>query len=161
MSFRIRSRTAEIRRFSDTALYSSFNMTPLIDIVFLLIIFFMVVCRFIEAENLPVSVPDDCRFAQRDSDQQGQITTVSITESDGEMIFAVDSEMVDTGGDLAANLARLIDLRLKDVPSQGRTVTLRIDKDVCYAQAQYALAGIAASSARDIELAAIKDKRPQ
>jgi biopolymer transport protein ExbD len=136
-------------------------MTPLIDIVFLLIIFFMVVCRFIEAENLPVSVPDDCRFAQRDSDRQGQITTVSITKTDGETIFAVDSEMVDTGGDLAANLARLIDLRLKDVPIQGRTVTLRIDKDVCYAQAQYALAGIAASSARDIELAAIKDKRPQ
>ena len=161
MSFRIRSRTAEMRRFSGTALYSSFNMTPLIDIVFLLIIFFMVVCRFIEAENLPVSVPDDCRFARRDSDRRGQITTVSITKADGRTIFAVDSEMVDTRGDLAANLARLIDLRLKDVPSQDRTVTLRIDKDVCYAQAQYALAGIAGSSARDIELSAIKDKHPQ
>ena len=33
---------------------ASFNMTPIIDIVFLLIIFFLVVCRFIEAENFPV-----------------------------------------------------------------------------------------------------------
>jgi hypothetical protein len=37
---------------------------------------------------------------------------------------------------------------------------LRIDKDVCFAEAQYALAGIAASSATDVQLAALKDKRP-
>jgi hypothetical protein len=36
---------------------------------------------------------------------------------------------------------------------------LRIDKDVCFAEAQYALAGIAASSATDIQLAALKNKR--
>jgi hypothetical protein len=35
---------------------------------------------------------------------------------------------------------------------------LRIDKDVPFAQAQYALAGIAASSATDIQLAVLKDK---
>ncbi len=42
----------------------TFNMTPIIDIVFLLIIFFLVVCQFIEAENFPVAVPDGCEFTQ-------------------------------------------------------------------------------------------------
>ena len=36
----------------------SFNLTPVIDIVFLLILFFLVVCQFIEAENFPVNVPE-------------------------------------------------------------------------------------------------------
>ena len=56
----------------------SFNMTPIIDIVFLLIIFFLVVCQFIEAENFPVTVPDDCEFAQSDSEPGGQVTTVTV-----------------------------------------------------------------------------------
>jgi len=35
----------------------TFNMTPIIDIVFLLIIFFLVVCQFIEAENFRLPSP--------------------------------------------------------------------------------------------------------
>jgi hypothetical protein len=38
---------------------------------------------------------------------------------------------------------------------------LRIDKDICFAEAQYALAGIAASIATDIQLATLKDKRAE
>ena len=34
-----------------------FNMTPMIDVVFLLIIFFMLVGRFISAENVPLQLP--------------------------------------------------------------------------------------------------------
>ena len=36
-------------QFNNTEKSGSFNMTPIIDIVFLLIIFFLVVCQFIEA----------------------------------------------------------------------------------------------------------------
>ena len=53
----------------------SFNMTPIIDIVFLLIIFFLVVCQFIEAENFPVAVPDGCEFAQSEFEPGEQVTT--------------------------------------------------------------------------------------
>ncbi len=37
-----------------------FNMTPMIDIVFLLIIFFMLICQFIVQDNYRLVVPDDC-----------------------------------------------------------------------------------------------------
>ena len=61
--------------------------------------------------------------------------------------------------DMVERIAELIDIRLKDLPPESRVVTLRIDKDICFAEAQYALAGVAASIATDVQLAALKNKR--
>ena len=135
-------------------------MTPIIDIVFLLIIFFLVVCQFIEAENFPVAVPDGCHFAQSVPDYRAQVTTVTVMNSaKGGADFAVDSQKIDSANyaDIVDKLAGLIDVQLMYLPAGNRVVTLRIDKDVCFADAQYALAGIAASSATDIQLAVLKD----
>ena len=140
----------------------SFNMTPIIDIVFLLIIFFLVVCQFIEAENFPVAVPDDCEFAQSGSDPGAQVTTVTVMKTGAERsAFAVGSEKVTalSYADIVEKLAELIDVCLRGLPPERRVVTLRIDKDVCFAEAQYALAAVAQSSATDIQLAALRDKQ--
>ena len=140
----------------------SFNMTPVIDIVFLLIIFFLVVCQFIEAENFPVTVPDGCEFAQSDDEPGSRLTTVTVMKTAEEKIdFAVGSERITalSHADVVDKLAELIDVRLKDLPPDHRVVTLRIDRDVCFSAAQYALAGIAASTATDVQLAALKNNR--
>ena len=140
----------------------SFNVTPIIDIVFLLIIFFLVVCQFIEAENFPVTVPDGCEFAQSDSEPGAQVTTVTVMKTTGENIdFAVGSEKISTSSfiDVVDKLAELIDVRLRGLPPERRVVTLRIDKGICFAEAQYALAAVAQSSATDIQLATLKGKR--
>ena len=137
-------------------------MTPIIDIVFLLIIFFMVVSQFIEAENFPIDVPDNCNFAQSDVEQQTRITTVTVMKTDkDENTFAVGPEVVNAcqTGDIVEQLTKLIDFQLKELPADKRIVTLRIDKDVCFEQAQYALAAIAESTATDIKLATLKEKR--
>ena len=137
-------------------------MTPIIDIVFLLIIFFMVVSQFIEAENFPIDVPDNCNFAQSDVEQQTRITTVTVMKTDkDENAFAVGPEVVNASqtGDIVEQLTNLIDSQLKELPADKRIVTLRIDKDVCFEQAQYALAAIAESTATDIKLATLKEKR--
>lgn len=138
----------------------SFNLTPVIDIVFLLIIFFALVFKFIEAENFPVTVPQNCRYAQSDIDAQAVLATVTVIKNeDGMSVFAVGADKV-TGtsyGEIAGKIAGLIDLRLKNLPANKRIVTLRIDKDIPYAEAQYALATVAKSTATDIRLAATKD----
>jgi len=139
----------------------SFNMTPVIDIVFQLIIFFAVACQFIEAENFPVAVPEECGFAESDLEHRGQVTTVTVIRTTEEKTdFAVGAEKVTATNyaDITEKLAELIDARLKGLPAEGRVVILRIDKDVPFDQAQYALAGVAASSATDIRLAVLKDK---
>jgi biopolymer transport protein ExbD len=141
---------------------SSFNMTPIIDIVFLLMIFFLVVCQFIEAENFLVAVPDGCKFAQTELEPGAQLTTVTVIKtSEGASDFAVGSVKIaksDYGG-LVYKLAELIDVRLEGLPPDNRVVTLRIDRNICFAEAQYALAAVAASTATDIKLATFKDKR--
>jgi biopolymer transport protein ExbD len=143
----------------------SVNMTPIIDIVFLLIIFFLVVCQFIEAENFPVAVPDDCEFAQGNDEPGTQMTTITVMKTNEESIaFAVGSEKVLASAypnltGIVDKLVKLIDVRFRDLPLEHRIVTLRIDKDIRFAQAQYALAAVAASSATDIQLATLKEKR--
>lgn len=138
-------------------------MTALIDIVFLLIIFFLVVCQFIEAENFPVSVPDNCKFARDETEHNQQITTVTVMKTPaGKVDFAVGPQKIvaSDGTAAARRIAELIDDNLKDLPADSRVVTLRIDEDVNFSHAQYALAGIAASSAINIQLAALKNERP-
>ena len=140
----------------------SFNVTPIVDIVFLLIIFFLVVCQFIEAENFPVDVPDGCEFAEKEIDDAAHLTTVTVMKAkNGVGEFAVGSEKIYGAGSavLVERLAGLIDERLEDLPEERRVVTLRVDKEVCFGEAQYALAGIAASSAAEIQLAALKEEQ--
>ena len=139
----------------------SFNMTPVIDIVFQLIIFFAVACQFIEAENFPVAVPDECAFAESGLERTGQVTTVTVIRTTEEKTdFAVGAEkvMATNYADIVERLAKSIDTRLKNLPAKDRIVILRIDKDVPFAKAQYALASVAASCATDIRLAVLKDK---
>ena len=148
--------------FRSSTKSGSFNMTPLIDIVFLLIIFFLVVCQFIEAENFAVAVPDGCVFATTASEPgaQGTTTITVMKTSAGKSAFAVGSEKIPAseGSDLTEQIARLVDYGLRNLPSDRRIVTLRVDRDVCFAQAQYALAAIAQSSATDIQLAVLKNR---
>jgi biopolymer transport protein ExbD len=150
-----------IRHFDNSGRTAAFNMTPIIDIVFLLIIFFIVACRFIEAENFPVAVPDECEYAQNNSEPGSRIVTLTVMKTEEQVSFAVGSEKVvyEGDGELIDRLCQLIDIQLKDLPAESRIVMLRIDRSIPFAEAQYALAAVAQSTATDIQLAALKEKR--
>jgi len=152
-----------LRHFSYPNNSDSFNMTPIIDIVFLLIIFFLVVCQFIEAENFPVTVPDNCSYAQDTPPNRPQPVTLTVVKTTKQNPdFAVGSEKVAASNpdELVKKLARLIDARLQNLPPQRRIVALRLDKNIPFGQAQYALAAVAASTAVNIRLAALKEPHP-
>jgi biopolymer transport protein ExbD len=148
-----------LNRFHSTE--PSFNMTPVIDIVFQLIIFFSLVSRFIGEENFPVDVPDKCRFSKSDTRAESRITTVTVMKKTGGVDFAVGSEKISASNhsQVVDRLASSLDACLKDLPPGQRIVTLRIDRDVCFTDAQCALAAIAASSATDIKLATFREKQ--
>ena len=108
-----------------------------------------------------MEVPDDCSFAESDTGPVSGITTVTVMKTDeGDIDFAVGPENFPSS-EIAEKLTSLIDARLADLPSDRRVVTLRIDKDIRFADAQYALAAVATSWATDIKLATLKDKRDQ
>ena len=154
---------SDIGQFRNRAGVSSFNLTPVIDIVFLLIIFFVLACRFIEAENFPVTVPDGCQFARDETAPGEQVTTLTVMNRPQSVAFAVGAEEITPHDDadvaaLVERLAELIDARLRDLPPGNRVVTLRIDKDTPFAQAQYALAAVAQSTATNVRLAVLSGK---
>ena len=118
------------------------------------------VCKFIEAENFPVMVPKGCEYAQSEADTQTALTTLTVIKADGGMSeFAVGSEKVSalTYNEVCEKTAAMLNERLRREPAEGRTVTLRIDKDVSFAEAQYALAALAQSDTADIHLAVINE----
>ncbi len=138
-----------------------FNMTAVIDIVFLLIIFFMLVCQFIAAENFEVAVPDDIASAQSEETGGEQMTTVTVMlGGDDEVDYAVGSEKIETKNavDISHAIAAEIDRQLQNLSSRRRVVCLRVDKDVRFVDSRYALAGVSQSTATDMKLAVIKQK---
>ncbi|NIA16981.1 MAG: hypothetical protein GWO86_01405 [Planctomycetes bacterium] len=141
-----------------------FNMTPIIDIVFLLIIFLVVVCRQIDAENFDVAVPDKCRFAQPVAENPTATITVTVARDaeNGELIFAVGSEPTTASvtTDITAWLTKKINQQLSSLSAATKTLSLRIDKDVRYFNAQKVLAAVAGSNAVKIQLVTLKQVSP-
>ncbi|MBN1126508.1 MAG: biopolymer transporter ExbD [Sedimentisphaerales bacterium] len=138
-----------------------FNMTPIIDVVFLLIIFFMLVCQFIVAENFQVEVPDQINTAVHSEQiEAGQTAIVTVMQDeDGQVRYAVGAEIIAGQGDnLVRSIAGSLDRQLRSLPPGKRVVTLRNDKSIPFKFSKYALAGISQSSATDIKWAVVKEK---
>lgn len=133
-------------------------MIPTIDILFQLVIFFILACQFAVTEQFPISVPDKCTSAKSAPQEQRNILTVTIMNAaSGDGIeCAVGTEKLSgiDGKVLAAGIAEKLNEKLT---ADQRIVCLRIAKDVPFGQTQYALAGVAASSATDIQMAVMKN----
>ena len=108
----IRSRRQS--RFRQTP---TLDLTPMVDVVFLLVIFFMVSTTFITLESgLPVDLPE----AQTSVAEPSSLPTVTVTK-DGEIFF---------GGARVAE-AQLAAIVRQDLETTGQTtVVLRADRDV-------------------------------
>jgi biopolymer transport protein ExbD len=118
-------------KFGQQTDINRFDMTPIIDIVFLLIIFFLLVCQFIVAENFDVTVPDDISSAQPAPVADQQITTVTVMSAgSGRPVYAVGSEIVAAGSaeDISYVIAGEIDRQLQHLTLERRVVCLRIDQ---------------------------------
>ncbi|MBN2065011.1 MAG: biopolymer transporter ExbD [Sedimentisphaerales bacterium] len=66
-------------------------MTPMIDVIFLLIVFFMLICQFISQDMELLSVPDNCLTAsneQIDSNNEIEIRVYSASDNDA-IIYAI------------------------------------------------------------------------
>ncbi|MBN1764210.1 MAG: biopolymer transporter ExbD [Sedimentisphaerales bacterium] len=150
-----------------------FNMTPMIDVVFLLIIFFMLICQFIVQENYKLEIPDDCAHAiVPDHPDEGAIT-VSVypkpvqddETAQNEVLFAVRSYRFDPAdpryrhdGDLLiADMSRQITEQAQR--KSDPLINLRADKDMTYGNVQKALLALARSKITRVQLAAYRSEQ--
>ena len=93
---------------------ASFSMSSMTDIVFLLLIFFMLTASFITPSGLPVNLP-----TAASSTIVMQKNTLTIT---ADLKYALNDQLIDRG-DLERELARL-------VQDQEGTLSLNIDESV-------------------------------
>ena len=133
------------------------NLTPIIDMVFLLIIFLVIVYQGIDAENFQLDVPGYCTYAETDKDEKSPATISIFPDlSNGTITFAVGSEKCpfQQPSDIVNWLVSHIN---KETTEKNlTTLRLRIDKTVKFRNAQLALAAAAKSNATDLEISTIK-----
>jgi biopolymer transport protein ExbD len=127
-----------------------FNLTAMIDVVFLLIIFFMLVCQFIAQENYELVIPDDCGGAVVETLDEDAVTVSVFGGDDGEVIYAVRAKTFE-----ASQLANAIALET-DKKREG-LVHLRADKGLKYRDVQKALQALSEAGVSRVQLAAFRE----
>ncbi|MBN2513148.1 MAG: biopolymer transporter ExbD [Sedimentisphaerales bacterium] len=137
---------------------AGFDLTPVIDVVFLLIIFFMLVCQFGAAEHFEALLPDKIQSADPTQLQLDSTVSVNVVQQEGKIVYAIGSDVL-SGDDtelLPAMISAGIDSRLAD-GSSSRIVRLRCDKHIPFEKIRPVLAGIARSRAEKIQWAAFNE----
>ena len=79
------------------------NLTPLLDIVFIMLIFFIVTASFVNEKGLDINKPDATRENQPPSDEKSRAIVIEI---DGRGIVSIDQRDVDVRA-VRANVVRL------------------------------------------------------
>lgn len=138
----------------------TFDMTAVIDMVFLLIIFFMLVSQFIAEEQFKVSVPDQIQTAhESDSNKIGPLTITILPDNEDSPICMVGSQrlsMID-GKEMITLIESAINDHLAQRKDKDKTVRLRCDKAISFGRVKYILAGVSNSSAENLEWAVLSE----
>jgi biopolymer transport protein ExbD len=133
-----------------------FDLTPFVDVIFLLIIFFMLVCQFFADELFDVSLPD--KIASVEEFESRPLLTITIMQKDGRVSYAAGADILPGNEPqlLERMIASAIDSRQVKA-GQEKIICLRCDKQVPFAQVRPVLEGIAKSSAEKVQWATIKE----
>jgi biopolymer transport protein ExbD len=138
----------------------TFDMTPIIDVVFLLIIFFMLVAQFIVAEQYNVAVPDAIKTAHAQDAEEKRPLTITVMPDAGQgVVCAVGTEkLASVGGkDMKLLITSVINDYLAEHKPIDKTIRLRCDRAVPFGQVKYILSGISQSRAENLDWAVISN----
>ena len=145
-----------------------FNLTPLIDVVFILITFFMLICRSIGRENYKLELPDDCAAAMIAEETEQNAITVSVFKSetpnkpDPLVLYAIRDQQYDLKSDRFNDdpyqlIQSMSEQLRREVELKGDSlVYLRADKNMTYYQVQNALLALARAEIKTVHLAAYR-----
>jgi biopolymer transport protein ExbD len=148
-------RTFKYKRLFET---ETFDMTPIIDVVFLLIIFFMLVAQFIVADQYKISVPDEIKTARAQDAEKNMPLTITVMSDPKQGMTCVvgEEKLAAVGGkDMKMLIVSSINDYLAKNKSAEKTVRLRCDRSVPFGQVKYILAGISQSRAENLDWAVI------
>ena len=120
------------------------DLTPMIDVVFLLIVFFMVVGKMIQDEKIPIAIP--IAEASKVPEDAGNRDTVTLT-ADGTIFKGVQPVTID-------QLQALVEKGNKNI--KGYRVYLRVDALTPHREVQKVMRACAEAGALNIIFAAFE-----
>jgi len=135
------------------------NMIPTIDILFQLVIFFMLACQFAVVEQFPISLPENCANASTAPNANTIPLTMIAAGQKGEYELAVGAEKIGTGesAELADKLTGYLDTHLAGAKSADVTINLRLPKNLPYKDAQNILVAVSQSPAKNIQMSVLRE----
>lgn len=121
------------------------NMTPLIDVVLCMIVFFLIVGRLAEAQRQPMALPESAAGRADMPSDSFVINIVPLGASGGARVLVDDDEVgyEGVGPALRARLAR----------EPNVTVQIRAPRDIAFGLIEPALDACAEAGVRDVRLA--------
>ena len=127
-----------------------FNMTPMIDVVLLLIIFFMLVSQFSSAEHVELELPDPYKSQAADvTIPEKLVLNIQLVAEDAPPDYYLGSVRVASLGELADRLAR----QRRENPKLE--IVVRADRRVSYVHVREALETLAQNRIEIFHIAAI------
>ncbi len=121
------------------------NLTPLVDCVFQLLIFFMVTTVFIQAKGLAVDLPGK---AEQEEQQSKKKDINIIVSEDGS--YEIGGESVDKY-DLAQRIQQLMDIY------DNQNVIIQGDKEALHKDIVYVMDMAKSAGAKDIAFASVEE----
>lgn len=123
------------------------DMSPMIDLVFLLLIFFLVASAVIKVEKVPIEVPDAV-YAKVPEDETGRFAIT--VNTDGDLFIGPASEQV--------TLEELTDRMRSEVEADPEIrIVIRADRTVKYGTNEKIMEACAEAGANDLIFAAFEE----
>jgi len=126
------------------------NLTPLIDIVFQLIVFFLLVSQVVSAEREPMHLPVPVGSQAREKECTDRLVINLFADADGKVgRIKVNARVVP---DLSALVGVLLAQR-SAFSESGTRVILRADRRICFDQIEPVLKALSNASVGSLEIA--------
>ncbi len=148
------ARLKSVSRFSTFS--GRINLVPMIDIVFQLLVFFMVASHLITAQREPLQLPQPTHSLAHEKPLNNRLMINLFTDGSGRIA------KIKANADLVRDLPALVDLLLRYGPklqaTQG-TVIIRADKNMQFAEIEKVLQAIGNAGITSVHVAAEQDEK--
>ncbi len=131
------------------------NLTPLVDITFQLIVFFMVVSQVVTAEREPMNLPAPKHSQAKAKQHPDRLIINLFADNSGNI------EKIKINANVVSNLSELMDVLLREAPAlqaRNATVILRADRKLKFKHIKKVLKAISNAGITSLEIAAQQER---
>ncbi|AQQ09574.1 Biopolymer transport protein ExbD/TolR [Sedimentisphaera cyanobacteriorum] len=150
-----------LEKLRNAAGYLEFNITAIIDIIFILIIFLLFLGQFIASENYPVELPEQMHKSVADEGSKpGEVVLNVMREDDGTImcIFQNSKLALEPGQGTIAELERMINRGIELLHGEAM-INLRMDRELVFREYKPVITAIAKSNASEMIISGLQEKR--